>query len=88
LTFGPNVTVAGPGASDLAISGGNGVGVIIVNTGATVSISGVTIEHGSSLLGGGIFNAGTLTLDASTVTGCTTSPTMRVAPRFSPRAET
>jgi hypothetical protein len=62
LTLGPSVTIAGPGASNLAISGGDGVGVFIVNAGATVTIFGVTIEHGSSLLGGGIFNAGDLTL--------------------------
>jgi hypothetical protein len=62
LTLGPSVTIAGPGASNLAISGGDSVAVLIVNAGATVAISGVTIEHGSSLLGGGIFNDGTLTL--------------------------
>jgi len=42
--------------------------VFIINAGATVTISEVTIEHGSSLLGGGIFNAGTLTLTDSVVT--------------------
>jgi len=68
LTLGPSVTITGPGASDLAISGGDLVAVLIVNAGATAAISGLTIEHGSSLLGGGIFNAGTLTL-----TGCVIS---------------
>src|SRR5271167_1574943 len=62
LTLGPSVTITGPGASSLAISGADSVAVLIVNAGATVAISGVTIEHGSSLLGGGIFNDGTLTL--------------------------
>ena len=62
LTLGPSVTITGPGASNLAISGGDSVAVLIVNAGATVAISGVTIEHGSSLLGGGIFNGGTLAL--------------------------
>ena len=62
LTLGPSVTIAGPGASDLAISGGNSVVVLIVNAGATAAISGLSIENGSSLLGGGIFNGGTLTL--------------------------
>jgi hypothetical protein len=36
--------------------------VFVINGGAVVSISGVTISNGSSLLGGGIFNAGALTL--------------------------
>jgi hypothetical protein len=35
---------------------------LIVNAGATVSISGATIEQGSSLLGGAVFNDGNLTL--------------------------
>src|SRR5439155_13173032 len=68
LTLGTNVTISGPDASNLAISGGDSVVVFIINAGATVTISGVTITHGSSLLGGGIFNGGTLTL-----TGCTVS---------------
>jgi predicted outer membrane repeat protein len=67
LTLRLSVTIAGPGASKLAISGGDGVGVFIVNAGATVAISGLAIEHGSSLLGGGILNGGTLTLTNVTV---------------------
>lgn len=71
LMFGPSVTITGPGASNLIISGADGVGVFIVNGGAIVTISGLTVAHGSSLLGGGIFNAGTLTLDSVVVTNCT-----------------
>jgi hypothetical protein len=33
LTFGPSVTITGPGASNLTISGADSVVVIIVNTG-------------------------------------------------------
>jgi hypothetical protein len=66
ITIGTSVTIAGPGTT-LAISGGDSVGVLIVNTGATVAISNLTIEHGSSLLGGGISNGGTLTLTDVTV---------------------
>jgi hypothetical protein len=62
LTFASNVTIVGPGASRLAIDGGSGVVVFIVNAGSTVAITGLTIQNGSQLLGGGIFNAGTLTL--------------------------
>jgi hypothetical protein len=71
LTFGPSVTIAGPGASNLAIDGGNSVVDLIVNAGATVAVSGLTIQHGSSLLGGGIFNGGTLTLTDVTVSNNT-----------------
>jgi hypothetical protein len=62
LTFVSNVTIVGPGASRLAIDGGAGVVVFIVNGGGTVAITGLTIQNGSQLLGGGIFNAGALTL--------------------------
>ncbi|MEQ1353453.1 MAG: choice-of-anchor Q domain-containing protein [Candidatus Acidiferrum sp.] len=62
LTFVSNVTIVGLGASRLAIDGGSGVVVFIVNAGGTVAITGLTIQNGSQLLGGGIFNAGTLTL--------------------------
>ena len=71
LTFGPSVTITGPGASNLTISGADSVAVFIVNTGATVEISGLTVAHGSSVLGGGILNAATLTLDSVTVSNCT-----------------
>jgi hypothetical protein len=62
LTFVSNVTIVGPGANQLAIDGGSGVVVFIVNAGSTVAITGLTIQHGNQLLGGGLFNAGTLTL--------------------------
>jgi hypothetical protein len=71
LTLGPSVTIAGPGASNLAISGGDGVVVFIVNGGASATIFGLTIEHGSSQLGGGIFNAGTLTLTSCVISNNT-----------------
>jgi len=71
LTFGASVTILGPAASSLSISGGNSVVVLIINSGATVAISGVTVKEGSSLLGGGIFNAGTLTLTDSSVSNNT-----------------
>ena len=71
LTLGPSVTIAGPGASSLTISGADAVGVFIVNAGAIVTISGVTIDHGSAVSGGGIFNAGVLTLSDSIVSNCT-----------------
>lgn len=71
LTLGPSVNIAGPGPSNLTISGGDAVSVFIVNAGANVQISGLAIQHGSSLLGGGIFNAGTLALNNVVVSLCT-----------------
>lgn len=70
LTFGPSVTVTGPGVGSLSISGGNSVGVFIINAGASVEMSGLQVTGGSSLLGGCIFNAGTLTLDSVDVSNC------------------
>ena len=62
LTFVSDVTIVGPGASRLAIDGGAGVVVFVVNAGGTVAITGLTVQNGSQLLGGGVFSAGTLTL--------------------------
>src|SRR6476660_3748411 len=45
LTITKNLTINGPGASTLAISGHNAVQVLSVNQNATVTISGVTIEN-------------------------------------------
>ena len=73
LTITKSVTITGPGASDLALSGNNAVQVFVVNSGATVTISGLTIENGTaSGGGGGISNLGVLTVTDSTVTGNTT----------------
>ena len=70
LTMNTSLTISGPGASNLAISGNNAVQVFSIY-GGTVNISGVTIENGNSggNLGGGLENGGTLTLTNSTVSG-------------------
>src|SRR5262252_3585470 len=53
LTLGPSptMTISGPGASNLTISGEDNVVVFVVNAGAEDTISGLTITRGSSLLG-------------------------------------
>jgi len=68
LFINSNVTIAGPGASQLAISGNNASRVFYI-AGGTVTISGITIRDGriSAADGAGIANAGTLTLDGVTV---------------------
>jgi murein DD-endopeptidase MepM/ murein hydrolase activator NlpD len=70
-----DLTITGPGATSLAISGNNASTVFQIDFGVTVSISGVTIENGSGSFnqgiggttgGGGISNLGTLTVSSST----------------------
>lgn len=73
LVIGANVTIIGPGAGKLAITGNGGFPVFQVNSGVTAAtISGVTIEGGYSNSmpgGGGINNLGTLTVSHSTLLG-------------------
>jgi hypothetical protein len=83
-----NISIEGPGADLLTVSGPgafsypNNFRVFTVLPRATVSISGLTIANGYAIqgiypdgnLGGGIANFGTLTLSNSTVTGNTVNP--------------
>src|SRR5262249_20315199 len=62
------LTITGPGASMITVSGDNARQVFIISTASTVAISGLTIAKGKDPQGGGIYNAGTLT-----ITGCTLS---------------
>ncbi len=58
LAIGNSLTITGPGASDLAISGGSTSRVFNVSAG-TVSISGLTVRDGGSVpTGAGILNFG------------------------------
>jgi hypothetical protein len=67
LAISKNLDIEGPGASLLAISGGNATRVFNVSTGVTLTIGGLTIENGFADQGGGIDNQGTLTLSQDTI---------------------
>ncbi len=70
LSLDRSVSILGPGAGRLAVSGDNQSPVFEVAAGASVSISGLTITGGASdQAGGGVVNNGTLTLTDSTVSG-------------------
>ena len=62
-------TIAGPGASQVAISGDDAVGVVMVTAGTTATLSGITITAGSATNGAGVNNqGGNLTLISAAVT--------------------
>jgi energy-coupling factor transporter ATP-binding protein EcfA2 len=80
LSITKSLEISGPGASVLAISGGGQQRVFNISQGAAVTISNLTITDGAATCpnpnqipqppqcqGGGIFNAGSLTLINSTV---------------------
>ena len=72
LTISSNLTITGPGASSVAVKGGgssSNFSVFTVNSGVTASISGLTISNGNAPNGGGVYNAGSLTLTDDTLSG-------------------
>jgi hypothetical protein len=71
LAINQSLNINGPGASELAVSGGGSSQVFAVAAGTDVTISGLSITDGFSCagLGGGIVNAGNLTLKNADVFG-------------------
>ena len=73
LAITDDLTITGPGASSLAISGNSTSRVFSISGGVTANISGLTMTAGNGLassqagFGGAILNLGTLTLTNSTV---------------------
>ncbi|HEX8503260.1 MAG TPA: Calx-beta domain-containing protein [Pyrinomonadaceae bacterium] len=66
------VTIQGPGTALLTVRrplNGGAYGIFDVREGAAVHISGLTASGGSGFGGGGVLNAGTLTLAAVVITG-------------------
>jgi hypothetical protein len=69
LTISNDLNIIGPGAGQLTVSGNHGSRVFNITAG-TVSLSGLTIANGSIVGdGGGICNAGNLTVSNSTLAG-------------------
>ncbi len=69
LDIAANVTIEGPGAGILAISGGGKSGVLYVGSGVTATINGLTITGGAGADGGINNGGGTLNLTSSAVVG-------------------
>ena len=77
LEINNDLTVVGPGAAMLRISGNNAVTVLAVYSG-TVTLSGVAIVHGRASVndgtvyeGGGIYNTANLTINRCVISGNT-----------------
>ena len=69
LTLSTNVTVTGPGANLLSISGNNASRILQVSVGVTATVSGLTLTKAyNDTQGGAVFNQGTLTLSDAAVT--------------------
>ena len=63
LSITDSLSIDGPGAGRLAVSGNDASRVFQISGGVAVSIDGLTITHGRAVgQGGGILNAGALTL--------------------------
>jgi CSLREA domain-containing protein len=68
-----SVSIVGPGANRLSVSGNNASRIFLVNGGATADIKGLTIRNGNAASGGGIQNLGTLVIEDSSFESNTTS---------------
>jgi hypothetical protein len=79
LTVANNVTIQGPGAGVISVSGGGANQVFHINAGVTASISGLTITNGmvssttADAQGGAIDNEGNLALINDVVSNSTAS---------------
>jgi hypothetical protein len=70
LEVGKSITISGPGADQLSVNGNAASSVFQIDSGKTVTISGLTITNGSAFSAGGIYNDhATLTVTNSTLSG-------------------
>src|SRR5262249_16656303 len=58
LSITDDLTIVGPGADRLAVSGSDASRVFRIDSGVTVAMLGLTVTHGRADNGGGIWNAG------------------------------
>jgi len=63
------LTIQGPGAASLSVSGGNMIRLLQVNAGAQLTLEGLTLTQGRDTAGGAIENHGSLTITNSTLSG-------------------
>jgi large repetitive protein len=72
LLINKGLTIQGPGAAQLTISGGNSSRVFDVNSSQPVVLTGLTISNGAHVGGGGIYDArgSNLTVSACTISNC------------------
>ncbi|HLJ97912.1 MAG TPA: right-handed parallel beta-helix repeat-containing protein [Gemmataceae bacterium] len=70
LTIAKDLTINGPGPAAITIDGQSTIQGFHIATGVTAMLSGLTIANcRASIIGGGIWNEGTLTLSNSTLSG-------------------
>ncbi|MGZ8845687.1 MAG: hypothetical protein ACXW3C_04405, partial [Pyrinomonadaceae bacterium] len=73
LAIEKNLTINGPTAKSLTISGDSMSRIFQVNAGVNLTFSNLTISGGQAASGGGVSNLGNLTILNSTLTGNTTT---------------
>ena len=75
LAIDKNLTIRGPGAASLSVSGNNSVVVFVTSYYTNVTISGLTVTRGFNAYqggwGGGIVNSGSMTVSDCVITGNT-----------------
>ena len=69
VSISKSLTLVGAGVGQTIVDGSAGGSVFTIASGATVSISGMTIQNGKAGYGAGIYNSGTLTVNNCKVTG-------------------
>jgi hypothetical protein len=69
LRIDKNLTIRGPGASNLTVSGNGGAQIFFITSGVTASISGLTLDNGKNDNGGAVGNNGTLNISDCVVSG-------------------
>ena len=69
LSIAGNVTIDSGGGNPVTLSGNNASSVFQINSGSVVALNALTLINGRSIGDGGIFNAGTLSINNSTFSG-------------------